>query len=76
MSRRSSMPFLELCHDIVVKCRDRVLLNLSCNCHDMSVLCRDISLVPCSFNTQMVCRNIKTLLQQSFLLATLDCVAT
>ena len=57
-------------------CQDRVLLNLSCTYYDMSVLCRYISLVPCSLNTQMVCRDIKALLQQSFLLAALDYVAT
>ena len=69
------------CHDIVLcifleLCHDGVLLNLSCNCRDMSVLCRDISLVPCSLNTRMVCRDIKALLRQSFLIAALDCVTT
>ena len=69
-----------LCRDILLYlfmelCRDKVLLNVPCNYLDMSVLYRDISLMPCIFNTQMVCRYIKTLLRQSFLLVVLDCVS-
>ena len=76
LSRHSSVSFSGIMSRHSLKISRNSSLKLSCNFRDMSVLCFDISLVPFSSNTQMVCCDIKALLRQSFLLASLDCVTT